>query len=114
MQVRVEKKKVTPVVIMISLSLQMFRMLVSNNLQGVFLNVFICLRIYFSLLVTNCSGERSFSALKRVKNYLRSTLGDDKWNSLTLMHAEASVLRKTDFSFVLDEFVDQITRKVFN
>jgi hypothetical protein len=38
-----------------------------NNLQSTFSNVDVVLRIYVSLFVSNCSGERSFSALKRVK-----------------------------------------------
>lgn len=32
-----------------------------------------------------CSGKRSFSCLKRVKNYLRSTLKDEKLNSLAVL-----------------------------
>ena len=66
-----------------------------------------------SLLVTNCSGERSFSALKRIKNYLRSTLKDEKLNHVALMHVESSVLRKLTFNDVLDHFVERLTRKTF-
>ena len=47
-------------------------------------NMYICLRTYLSLFVTNCSGERSFSAQKRIKNYLGSTLKDEKLNHLVL------------------------------
>ena len=73
----------------------------------------ICLRIYLTLLVTNCSGERSFYALKRIKNYLRYTLKDEKLNHLALMHVESSVLQKLNFNNVLDQFVDRLTRKIF-
>lgn len=31
----------------------------------------IALRMFLCTVVTNCSVERSFSALKRIKNYLR-------------------------------------------
>lgn len=34
-----------------------------------FPNVEIALRIFLSMMVTNCSGERSFSKLKRIKKY---------------------------------------------
>ena len=72
---------------------RMLQSIVNNEMQDTFPNIYICLRIYLSLLVTNCSGERSFSALKRIKNYLRSTLKDEKLNHLALMHVESSVLR---------------------
>ena len=96
-----------------SIALRMFQAIVNNEMQDTFPNVYICLRIYLSLLVTNCSGERSFSALKRIKNYLRSTLKDEKLNHLALMHVESSVLRKLNFNNVLDDFVERVTRKIF-
>ena len=75
------------------IALRMLQSIVDNEMRDTFPNMYICLRIYLPLLVTNCSGERSFSALKRIKNYLRSTLKDEKLNHLALMHVESSVLR---------------------
>ena len=91
----------------------MLQTIVNNEMQSTFPNMYICLRIYLSLLVTNCSGERSFSALKRIKNYLRYTLKDEKLNHLALMHVESSGLWKLNFNNVLDQFVDRLTRKIF-
>ena len=48
-----------------------------NCLIETFPNVAIILRIYLTLLVANTVGELSFSALKRVKNYLCSSLTSD-------------------------------------
>ena len=70
------------------IALKMLQTFVNSEMQSTFPNMYICLRIYLSLLVTNCSGESSFSALKRIKNYLRSTLKDEKLNHLALMHVE--------------------------
>ena len=42
-----------------------------NCLIETFPSVAIILRIYLTLPVANTEGERSFSSLKRVKNYLR-------------------------------------------
>ena len=36
---------------------------------------------------TNAVSERSFSALKRVKTYLRSSTGDSRLNDLMMLHA---------------------------
>ena len=91
----------------------MLQTLVNNNIQDTFPNMYICLRIYLLLLVANCSWERSFSALKRVKNYLRSTLSDQKLNHLALMHIESSVLRNLKLNDILDNFVNRLSRKMF-
>jgi len=86
--------------------MRMLQTTVNNEMHGPFPNMYICLRIYLSLRVKNCSGERSFSALKRLKNYLWSTLKDD--------HILA-VLRTLNFSSVsvLDQFLERLTREVF-
>ena len=68
------------------IALRMLQTIVNNEMQSTFPNMYICLRIYLSLLVTNYSGKRSFSALKRIKIYLRSILKDEKLNHLALMH----------------------------
>ena len=68
-----------------SVKLQMYRIVAKRNIREVFPNVEIALRIYLTLMVSNCSGERSFSALKRIKNVLRSTMTDQKLNNLSPM-----------------------------
>ncbi|XP_046864356.1 uncharacterized protein LOC124458372 [Xenia sp. Carnegie-2017] len=57
-----------------SLELRIYRFLVGNNLETVFQNTVIVFRIYLSMMISNCSGERSFSKLKLIKDHLRSTM----------------------------------------
>ena len=57
-----------------SLELRIYRLLVSNNLETVFPNTVIAFRIYLSMMVSNCSGERSFPKLKFLKSHLRSCM----------------------------------------
>jgi len=45
-----------------------------------FPNVDTALRMFLCMPIANCSGERSFTALKRVKNSLRSTIGQQEWS----------------------------------
>ena len=42
--------------------------------------------IHAILKVSTASAERSFSVLKRLKTYLRNTMGDDRMSSLALLH----------------------------
>ncbi|GLV38525.1 hypothetical protein CBL_05119 [Carabus blaptoides fortunei] len=60
-----------------------------NNLISTYPNLDIALRIFLCIPATNCSGERSFSTLKRIKNYYRSTLGQEKLNSLAILFETA-------------------------
>ncbi|KAG6927717.1 zinc finger MYM-type containing 1 [Chelydra serpentina] len=69
-----------------------------HNLQPVFPNVFVALRIYLTLPVSNCSGERSFSQLKRIKSALRATMVQERLNSLTLLSIESEMINSIDFS----------------
>ena len=50
------------------------------------------------MIVSNCSGERSSSKLKFIKNELRNGIGQDRLNSLSIMSIESDVLRQLDCS----------------
>ena len=95
----------------VSIEFQMYRILAKKEIHEVFPNVKIALRIYLTLMVSNCSGEQSFSALKRIKNVLRSTMTDQKLNNLSIMSIEAEVLRKIDFHDIIKEFASCKCRK---
>jgi hypothetical protein len=62
------------------------------------------------MTVTNCSGERSFSALKRVKNYIRSTLHQGKLNVLALLFIESDFIHTIEFDDV-QKFAESNARK---
>jgi len=58
---------------------------------NIFPNVNIALPIYLAIFGTSFEGERSFSVLKRVKNCLRSTLGQNRMTALSLLSIESEV-----------------------
>jgi hypothetical protein len=95
----------------VSFELRLYRIASAPGVREAFPNVNIALRIYLSLLVTNCSGERSFSVLGRVKNELRTTMTDQRLNHLSLMAIENDVVRKLDFNEVIDIFAKSKARK---
>ena len=69
---------------------QMLSTILKANVISTFPNVTTALRIYLSLMCTNCSGERSFSRLALLKNQLRSTMSQDRLNYLAIMSIEPS------------------------
>ncbi|KAF7652123.1 hypothetical protein LDENG_00101190, partial [Lucifuga dentata] len=82
-----------------------------NGLQATFHNVFVTLRIFLTLPVTNCEGERSFSQMKRVKNELRTTMGQNRLTALSLMAIEYELVREMDFEDVIEAFATSKSRK---
>ena len=87
-----------------SLELRMYRLIVANNMEIVFPNTWIALRIYLSFMISNCSGERSISKLRRIKNELRSCMTQTRLNSLTLLSVESEILRNIDVSSLINDF----------
>ena len=62
-------------------------------------------------MVANCSGERSFSQLKRIKNEFRTTMTQDQLCSLSLMSIESDKLRSLSFDDVISDFALAKARK---
>ncbi|KAJ8890362.1 hypothetical protein PR048_009870 [Dryococelus australis] len=68
-----------------------------KNLQQTFPIVGIALRMLLCTAVSNFAADSSFSTLKRVKSYLRSTMKEQKLNSLVILHIEADILNGKGF-----------------
>ncbi len=54
---------------------------------------------------TNASSERSFSALRRIKTYLRATMKQDRLNYLMLLHVHKDRTDEINLKTLLNEFV---------
>lgn len=60
--------------------------------------------------VSSATSERSFSAMRRVKNYLRSTMGDERLSNLSLMHIHRQIAITKNK--VLDDFINSKNRRL--
>lgn len=78
--------------------------------DGIFVNIEVALRILATLPVTSCECERSFSALRRLKNYNRSTMGGERLNGLALMHVHLEV--KIDKEDIINRFSALGSRRI--
>jgi hypothetical protein len=68
-------------------------------------------RILFTVPVTVASAERSFSKLKLLKNYLRSTMSQDRLNGLATLCIEKKLLNEVDSNTIINEFASRnVTR----
>ncbi|XP_047121253.1 uncharacterized protein LOC124804921 [Schistocerca piceifrons] len=83
-----------------------------HDLQELYPNIWITLRILLTIPVTVASGERSFSKLKLIKTYLRSTMSQTRLTSLASLSIENEVAENLDFANLIRDFADRKARKV--
>ncbi|KAK4883362.1 hypothetical protein RN001_006681 [Aquatica leii] len=76
-------------------------------------NVYIAVRILLTLPVTVASAERSFSKLKLIKNYLRSSMCQERLLGLAMLAIEKEVGRELDTSKTIDAFASAKARKTY-
>ena len=89
---------------------EILKFLILNSLEDAYPNLDIALRISLCIPATNCAGERSFSCLRRVKNYLRTST-KQRLNSLSLLCIEANTTKTLSYEDIINEFAMKKSRK---
>ena len=82
------------------------------NLESLFPNISVALRIFLTLPATVASAERSFSKLKLIKKYLRSILGQERLVDLAIIGIESDLSRQVDFNEIIDSFASEKALKI--
>ena len=73
-------------------------------------NIFTLLKIACVIPVMSCVCERSFSAMRRLNNYMRCTMGQKRLSALALMHIHRE--KKIDTDLVVRLFSAKNSRKL--
>lgn len=68
------------------------------------------LKILVTLPISSCSAERSFSSLRRIKDWLRSTMSEDRLDGLALMNIHWNV--KINVEKVIDRFAKNRNHRI--
>ena len=89
---------------------EMFKKLTETNLIQLLPEFSKALKIFAVLPVSSCEAERSFSLLRRLKTYLRNTMGQERLSSLTLMHIERATVNQV-IQEDMKEMIDKFGRK---
>jgi hypothetical protein len=82
------------------------------TIRDSFPNTAIAYRILLTVPVTVASAERSFSKLKLIKNYLRSTMSQDRFCGLAFLSIEKDIASTLDYKDLIHEFSTRKARKV--
>ena len=73
--------------------------------RGIFKETEMLVELCACLPVSAASSERSFSSLRRLKTWLRSTISQKRLTHLALMHAHCDILDKVDIACLVKSFI---------
>ncbi|XP_026437125.1 zinc finger MYM-type protein 1-like [Papaver somniferum] len=84
------------------------------RMGGCYPNAWIAYRILLTIPVTVASAERSFSKLKLIFSYLRSTMSQERLVGLSMLAIENDMAMQVDFKIVLSDFASRNARRAFS
>ena len=92
-------------------ALELLSFIHKKHLKELYPNLWIALRIACTLPLTVASAERSFSKLKLVKTYLRSSMGQDRLTGLAIMSINHEIGKQLSYEDIVDDFASKKARK---
>ena len=81
-----------------------------SSMQAAFPDLFTLVRAALTIPVSSATAERSFSTLKRIKTYLRSTIGEERLSHLSILSIERNLSKSLDYK-VIDKFAS-VSRRI--
>ncbi|ESN91283.1 hypothetical protein HELRODRAFT_70002 [Helobdella robusta] len=76
--------------------------------QKMFSEIFNVLMLFLTLPVKTCTAERSFSALRCLKTYLRSTMGQERLNHVAILHCYRTLTESIDIKQLCNDFLNEM------
>lgn len=70
----------------------------------VYPNLYKLLKVALTIPVSSATCERSFSAMRRIKNWLRSSMIQERFTNLSTLHIEREISNVLNIDDVLNDF----------
>lgn len=92
----------------------LLQLFINNNLCNTFSESVKLLKILCTLPMTTVESERCFSTLKRIKTFLRNTMGQERLSALAMLTIERVLIKKIkDFNEnLIEHFASQKDRRI--
>ncbi len=84
----------------------------SNIVRGMLNEVDKLVQVYLTYPVTSATAERSFSSLRRIKTFLRSSMTAQRLNNLFFLYVHKSFTDLLDLEKVANDFVSVNTHRI--
>ncbi|XP_028036882.1 uncharacterized protein LOC114247982 [Bombyx mandarina] len=92
--------------------LDLLKFIQQYRLENSVPNIVILLRIFLTISISVASCERSFSKLKLIKNYLRSTMSQSRLQNLAILSIEQEITKNINFESIIHDFSSMKARRV--
>ena len=81
-------------------------------LKGLYPNFCKLYRVALCIPVGTATCERSFSAMRRIRNYLRVTMGKERFSNFDFLNIKNDVTTKVDSENILNQFASVASRSL--
>jgi len=72
--------------------------------KTVYPNLYSLIQVALSIPVSSATCERSFSAMRRIKTWLRTSMHQERFTNLSLIHIKREISNNICTDNILDEF----------
>ena len=69
------------------------------------------IKLYLTVPMTSATAERTFSTLRRLKNFLRSTMTQTRLNNIIMLHTHKDRTDNLDLDVIATEFISANDRR---
>lgn len=83
----------------------------TKEVRELFSNVEVLVRLMLVCPASSCEAERSFSALRKLKTYLRSTMTQKRLNHVAVCYVHKEILDKVEEKNVAKLFISKCETK---
>ena len=83
-----------------------------DGLESAFPEVYRALKLILTQPMTTASAERSVSCLKHMKNYLRSTMLQERLSNLAIISLEKELAQGIPEAMIIDKFAAKTNRRI--
>lgn len=90
---------------------EVLKFMISRDMVSSYPNLYTLYKIFYTLPVSSATAERSFSRLKLLKTYLRSTMTEDRLSNLAILSIESNIAQTINFDKVISTFASMKKRR---
>lgn len=72
--------------------------------KHIYPNLYKLLQIAVTIPISSATCERSFSSMRRIKNWLRSSMGKKRFGNLSILCIERDIANIIDTQVIVDKF----------
>jgi hypothetical protein len=83
---------------------EVLKFMISRDMVSSYPNLYTLYKIFYTFPVSSATAERSFSRLKVLKTYLRSTMTENRLSNLAILSIERNMAQTINFNKVISTF----------